>query len=160
MRTPLSTLARRAISALAVALAIVLLAAGCANGQQDVFTVFSGFTSTFPSRTLEVNDIGLSTGWLHNQSDHSVRITSIRFVNPPRALRMQNVLAYSYKDTYYTGTISQAGVLYKECPHEYIPHSLDSVTFPPKSIPPWLVILAFVLTKPGSTISTRSGSIS
>jgi hypothetical protein len=38
MRTPLSTLAWRAISAFAGTLAIVLLAAGCADGQQDVFT--------------------------------------------------------------------------------------------------------------------------
>jgi hypothetical protein len=131
------------------ALVLVLLAAGCAGGQQDVFTPFTGFTSTFPTQTLEVNDVGLSAGWLHNQSDHTVRITSIRFVDPPRALRMLNVLAYSYQDTYYTGIISQAGVLYEECPHEYKPHHLGSVTFPAKSDPPWLVVLSFALTEPG-----------
>jgi hypothetical protein len=149
MRSSPSAVTRRGTLALTSALAIVLLAAGCASDQQDVFTVFSGFSSSLPDRTLEVEDIGLSTGWLHNQSGYSVRITSIRFVDPPRALRVLNVLAYSYKDTYDTGIISQAGILYKECPHEYRPHPLDSVTFPPKSDPPWLVVLAFVLTKPG-----------
>ncbi len=126
---------------------MLLLIAGCSGGQQGVFTVFSGFTSAFPTRTLEPEDIGLSTSWLHNQSDHQVRITSVRFVNPPKALHMLNVLAYSFADG--AGIISQAGVLYKECPKQFKPHALNSVSFPPHSIPPWLVVLAFTFDKPG-----------
>jgi hypothetical protein len=129
--------------------ALLLLVAGCSGGQQDVFTAFSGFTSSFPTQTQEPEDVGLSTRWLNNQSDHRVRITSVRFVDPPKALHMLNVLAYSFADTHGAGIISQAGVLYKECPKEFKPHALNSVTFPPHSIPPWLVVLAFTLDKPG-----------
>jgi hypothetical protein len=130
------------------ALALLLLAAGCSGGQQEVFTIDSGFQSSFPTHTLEVTDIGLSGAWLHNQADHRVRITSVRFVNPPKQLHMLNVLAYSYKDT-HGGVISEAGVLYKECPRQFKPHVLESVTFPPQSDPPWLAVLAFTLNKPG-----------
>ncbi len=128
---------------------MLLLVAGCSGGQQDVFTIDSGFQSAFPTHPLEPEDIGLSAAWLHNRSDHSVRITSVRFVHPPKALHMLNVLAYSYKDT-VGGIISQAGVLYRECPREFKPHGLDSVTFPPRSDPPWLVVLAFILNKQGT----------
>jgi hypothetical protein len=41
------------------------------------------------------------------------------------------------------------GVLSKECPSQFKPHSLRSVTFPPHADPPWLVVLAFTLDKPG-----------
>ncbi len=129
---------------------MLLLVAGCSGGQQDVFTIDSGFQSAFPTQTLEVNDIGLSAGWLHNQSDHKVRITSVRFVNPPKELHMLNVIAYSYKDTHGLGIISQGGVLSMECPKWFKPHGLPAATFPPNSDPPWLVILAFTMKKPGT----------
>ena len=138
----------RRLLGLITPLALVLLAAGCSGGQQEVFTVFSGFRTSFPAQTLEPQDIGLSTGWLHNQSGHRVRITSVRFVNPPRQLRMLNVLAYSFNDI-HEGLISLEGVLYEECPKEFRPHALSSVTFPPHSDPPWLVVMAFTFDKPG-----------
>ncbi len=133
----------------ALALILLLLVAGCSSGQQDVFTIDSGFRSAFPTHTLEVDDIGLSAGWLHNQTDHSVRITSIRFLRPPAQLHILNVLAYSYKEVLGFGIISQAGVLEKECPNQFKPRALRSVMFPPHSDPPWLVVLAFTLNKPG-----------
>ena len=139
----------------ALALTLLLLAAGCSGGQQDVFTIDSGFQSAFPTHTLEVDDIGLSAGWLHNQSDHMVRITSVRFVNPPKDLRMLDVLAYSYKDSQGSGVIGQLGVLFKECPKWFKPHDLGSVTFPSHADPPWLVVLAFTLNKPGVYHLTR-----
>jgi hypothetical protein len=45
-----------------LALTLLLLAAGCSSGQQDVFTIDSGFQSAFPTQSREVNDIGLSAG--------------------------------------------------------------------------------------------------
>jgi hypothetical protein len=139
----------RILPARIVILAVVLLATGCSSGgQQDVFNVFSGFTSTIPTQTLEINDIGLSEAWLHNQTGYPVRIISVRFVRPPKTLHLLNVYAYSYKDTHY-GLISQGGVLSKECPKNFKPHALNSVTFPGHHDPPWLVVLAFTLNKPG-----------
>lgn len=43
---------------------LTLLAAGCAGGQQDVFTIDLGFRSAFPSQPLEPEDIGLFVAWL------------------------------------------------------------------------------------------------
>ncbi|HET7015581.1 MAG TPA: hypothetical protein VFI65_16810 [Streptosporangiaceae bacterium] len=128
---------------------MILLVAGCSSGQQAAFTVHSGFRSTLPLHTLEPADIGLSTEWLHDETDHSVRITSVRFVDPPRALHMLNVYAYSFKDTNNAGVITQLGVLYKECPAEYKPHVIDSVSFPAHVDAPYFAVLAFTIARPG-----------
>ncbi len=114
-----------------------------------MFTPDTGFQSAYPAHPLEPDDIGLSGAWLHNQADHSVRITSVRFVGPPKALHMLNVLAYSYNDT-RSGIIAQLGILPKECPRDFKPHILRSVTFPPHSDPPWLIVVAFTLAKAGT----------
>jgi hypothetical protein len=114
----------------------VLLAACSSSGQQVVFTLDTGFQSAFPAHTQEISDVGLSAGWLHNQ--------------PPNDLRLLNVYAYSYKDIGGTGLISLAGDLQAECPREFKPHALNSVIFPANSDPPWLVVLAFTISRPGT----------
>ena len=108
-----------------------------------------GFTAGWPAQTQEVEDLGLSYGWLDNTSGHAVHLTSVRFASPPASLHMLNVTAYSYKDTHDTGIIGQMGVLPAECPHFYVPHPLSVVTVRAHSNATWLVVLAFTISRPG-----------
>jgi S-adenosyl-L-homocysteine hydrolase, NAD binding domain/S-adenosyl-L-homocysteine hydrolase len=87
-----------------------------------VFTTTSGFTTSLPSHTDEVQNLGLSVGWLHNKTGNAVRLTAVRFSDPPAALGALRVYAVSYKDTYETGLISDAA---------------------------WLVIISFAISRPG-----------
>jgi hypothetical protein len=127
----------------------ILLAAGCSSGsQQNVFFVGRGFTTGFPAHTDEVDDVGLSVGWLDNTSSHDVRLLSVRFAAPPASLHMLNVYAYRYADV-HNGLISLTGVLSKECPREFKPQPVSVVTVAPHSNATWLVVLAFTISKPG-----------
>jgi hypothetical protein len=127
-----------------------MLTVGCSSGgSQNVFALQGGYTTGFPTHTLEVDDIGLSHGWLYNTTDHSVHIVSIRFVASPATLRMLNVLAYSWADTHNTGLINDGGVLSKECPSQFKPHPLSVVTVAPHANANWLVVIAFRISKPG-----------
>lgn len=109
-----------------------------------------GFESRFPAHIDEVEDIGLPYSWLDNASDASVRIAAVRFSHSPAALRTLRVYAVSYKDTAGgEGIISQAGVLYKECPHLFQPHPVTVVNVGPHSNANWLVILSFTISQPG-----------
>jgi hypothetical protein len=130
--------------------ALVLLAACSSSGsQQVVFRVAGGYTTSWPVQTQEVQDIGLSWGWLDNTTSDAVRLTSVRFADPPPSLHLLNVTAYSYKDTHGTGIIGQPGVLPIECPHEYRPHPISVVTVPAHQNAAWLVVLAFTISRPG-----------
>jgi hypothetical protein len=144
--------ARRAPRRVILPLTALVLLAACsspAGGQQVVFRVAGGYTTSWPAQTEEVEDTGLSWGWLDNTTSHTVRLTSVRFADPPPSLHLLNVTAYSYKDTHYTGIISQAGVLPKVCPREYRPHPISVVTVPPRRNAAWLVVLAFTISRPG-----------
>lgn len=107
-----------------------------------------GFITRWTAQTDEVEDSGLSVSWLANESDHSVRLVSVQFASPPADLHVMNVYAYSYKDT-HQGLIGQFGVLPKECPQEFKPHPLSVTTFPPHADAPWLVVIAFTISRPG-----------
>jgi hypothetical protein len=133
------------------ALLTAILAAGCstAPGGQAVFRIGGGYTTGFPTHTDEPDDVGLSTGWLHNTTGSAVRLTAVRFPDPPASLRMLRVYAVSYKDTQGSGLISGEGVLYKECPHFYRPHPLSVVTVGPHSDANWLVVISFTISRPG-----------
>jgi hypothetical protein len=72
----------------------------------------------------------------------------VRFPDPPASLRTLSVYAYSYKDI-RQGLISQAGVLYKECPREFRPHPVSVVTVGPHSDANWLVVISFAISRPG-----------
>jgi hypothetical protein len=144
--------ARRALRRVILPLTALVLLAACSSssgGQQDVFQLAGGFTSGFPAHTYEVEDVGLSWGWLRNTSSQVVRLTSVRFADPPPSLQLLNVTAYSYKETHDTGIISQAGVLPEVCPHEYRPHPIGVVTVPAHRNAAWLVVLAFTIGRPG-----------
>lgn len=131
-------------------LAGMLLAVGCSSADgSDVFAIQSGYTTGFPTHTYEVNDVGLSWGWLHNTTDHPVHLISIQFAPSPSSLHLLNVYAYSWADTHDTGILGQLGVLSIECPNEFRPHPLTVVTVGPHSNANWLVVIAFTIAKPG-----------
>ncbi len=100
-------------------------------------------------QTQEVSDIGLTWGYLNNTTDHPVHVISIQFAKPPSAVRLVNVLAYTWHDVHNIGILSEAGVLPRECPDEYKPHPLTAVTVAPHSNANWLVVVAFTISKPG-----------
>ena len=126
-----------------------MLAAGCSSGSQhNVFFVGRGFSTGFPAQTDEVDDVGLSMGWLQNTSDHPVRLIAVQFASPPPSLHMLNVVAYRFADV-HEGLISLTGVLPMECPSQFRPHPLSVVTVPPHADSAWLVVLAFTISKPG-----------
>lgn len=147
--TPISVKLGR-VPLLAVIVVIALLAASCSSGgQQGVFSPTGGFTLTMNAQTQEVNDIGLTWGYLDNATNHPVHVMSIQFVEPPRGLRIQNVLAYTWQDVHDIGILTESGVLPKECPDEFKPHPLTVVTVAPHSNANWLVVIAFTISKPG-----------
>lgn len=127
-----------------------LMIAGCSSGSQhDVFGMQGGYSLRLPLQAQEVENIGLSHGWLYNTTDYPVRLVSVRFTAPPASLHVLNVFAYSWTDTHDTGILGQLGVLSKECPSEFRPHPLSVVTVGPHSNANWLVVIAFTISKPG-----------
>jgi hypothetical protein len=129
---------------------ITILLAGCSSsGQQVVFRQGSGFSAGAPFQTQEVENVGLSWSWLDNISSSTVRITSVRFADPPASLHLLNVNAYSYKNPLLTGEIIQAGVLPDICPREFIPRPVTEVIVPAHRNADWLIILTFTISRPG-----------
>lgn len=143
------TFLRRTRTLVAVLLP-VLPAAACtatnAAGQRAVFPVSTGLTSTMPTQTDEITDIGFEP--FYNRTGDPIRLRSVGFDLPPSELQVLNVRAYDYRRTKET-VIGQSGDLARECPHLFKPKPINSYITPPRGASSWFVVIAFTISKPG-----------
>jgi hypothetical protein len=144
----MSSSSRLARAALITATGALL--AGCSSGSahQNVFTMLTGFTGSFPTHVDEISDVGLPG--LYNTSDHAVQLRRVQLVAQPSAVHVLNVRAYNSKQVGYGDVGSQAGDLHAECPKQFVPHPITSFTIPPHKLARYFVVIAFTISKPGT----------
>lgn len=147
------SISRRKIQTIAAALLPAVLAAACSassatggSGQRVVFPDSTGTTSTMPTQTDEITDIGFDP--FYNLTGEPIRLRSVTFASPPPELRILNVRAYNYKQT-KEAVIGLSGDLSKECPRLFKPKPINSYVTPPHRSSSWFVVIAFTISKPG-----------
>jgi hypothetical protein len=139
---------RHFVSYATVVALIGAAAVGCStNGQRNVFPDGRyGVTASVPAHVDEIQDLTVPT--LHNNTDHPVRLLSVRIVGQPPAVNVLNVRAYNINMLGYAG-LNSVGDLPGECPADFVPHLIGSFTIEPHKDSAWMIIVAFKISKPG-----------
>lgn len=138
---------------LLIAVAAVALATGCSatppgpdGPERVVFALNGGYKQW--GHTTDINEIDLGVTELQNTSSQTVRIRWLRLVNPPKALKLDSVVAYPYIG--HGGIAVTLGNLLKgPCRRSMLPYPVTHAVVPPHHLSHWFFILGFTITKPG-----------
>jgi hypothetical protein len=123
-------------------------APGPATGERAVFRIdMIGVDEHGPDPFGKVADVQVPE--IYNQSSSTVRMTSVRLLDPPKGLRVVSETAYLWAPIGVPQTFGAAGDLPKECPKEYVPHPVTAAITPPHAYSDWIVVLALQFAKPG-----------
>jgi hypothetical protein len=138
---------------LLIALVAVILAAGCSEPppgpdgpERVVFVLNSGYKQW--GHVNDINEIDLGVTELQSTSSHAVRIRWLRIVSPPKALKMDSVVAYPYVG--HGGiAVTEGNLLKGPCRRYMPPYPVTDALIRPHQLSGWFFILGFTLTKPG-----------
>lgn len=142
-----------------IAVVAVLLAAGCSTPppgpdgpQRVVFALNGGYAQGF--HTSDINEIDLGVTELQNTSSHTIRIRWLRLVSPPKALKLDSIVAYKYQGAGGIG-ITAGNLLKGPCRNIMKPYPVTDAVIPPHHLSGWFFIIGFTLTKPGRYYISR-----
>lgn len=127
---------------------ITLMVASCSssNGQRSVFQNAPNGYYTYSVNVDEPADIML---YFINTSGNPVHLTSISIPEPDRAMRLINTSVY---DTRKIGDspATALGILPEECPRNFVPAPVSSLTVPGHSTSPWIASVTIKFNRPGT----------
>ena len=137
---------------MAAALALTGLLNGCtgpAAGQRAVFEMADPSFSYFGGTHIEaITDVGVPL--FANLTNSTVKLVSVRLVDPPPALHVLSVDAYRREGLLFGQIPWWPGSLPAECPKFFgHPSPVTAVSVAPKADVNWLVIIVFTISKPG-----------
>jgi hypothetical protein len=137
-----------ALPIVAALTACVLACGGCSTaGENAVFTVVTGQSTSATARTTDLVDLGVPD--LYNQSTQTVRLRDVRLVSVPRYVHLMRVIAYLHSQT----GIGQIGYAYgdfvEHCRRQMTPYPVSSVVVRPHSYAKWYLVLSVTFAKPG-----------
>jgi hypothetical protein len=96
----------------------------------------------------DINEIDLGVTQLDNTSGDAVRIRWLHLVDPPKALRLDSVVAYKYEG--HGGIAVTVGNLLKgQCRSYMKPYPVTGAVIPAHHLSGWFFIFGFTITKPG-----------
>ncbi len=138
---------------LPIAILALALAAGCSSlppgpdgAERVVFALNGGFQQTDHERNIDEVDLGVTE--LQNTSTHIVRIRSLSLVNPPKALKMDSVVAYRYAGQGGIA-VTDGNLLKGPCRRYMRPYPVTDAVIPPHHLSDWFFIIGFTIAKPG-----------
>lgn len=133
-----------ALASLPLAASLLWLT-GCAGSPDTVFANPSGGYFTYTVNVDEPTDIIL---YLTNTSGQPVHLVSISVPSPSKPMRLISTSVYDVRKIGYQPA-TDLGILPLECPRNYVPHPVSSLTVPAHAGSPWVASVAIRFDKPG-----------
>lgn len=126
--------------------AAILAITGC-TGSLDNHRVFANSSENLKGtvHTDEIVDVVVE---FDNITDSAVRLSAMSLADFPPYIHLVGTSSYDSRRLGYFPA-ENLGDLPKECPHEYVPSAIDSITVKPGQLSNWFGVLAIRILKPG-----------
>jgi hypothetical protein len=137
------------VLALAGALVVpgLLLIAGCGSGGPS--KVFQNAPPGFDIYTVNVAEPTDIILYFVNVSGEAVRLVSVSVPSASKAMQVIDTSVYDRRRIGYSPA-SGLGILPEECPRNYIPAPVSSLTVPAHSGSPWIASVTIRFDRPGT----------
>lgn len=140
------------VIALAAATSLTMNACSSTAGPGAVFQdAPSGGETTYIVNVAEPTDIIL---FFQNTTGDSVHLTAISVPGASPAMRLISTAVYDRRRIGYSPATA-LGILPKECPNNFVPHPVNSLTIGARETSPWIGVVAVRFSKPGTYLMRK-----